>query len=560
MSDSQANPEGIQQPKPERDSTVEIPRKPSGPSAAESLISPKVALDIEATQLGKFSAKGGTGWAAEDANFKIDLREGRTAEQVGLDNAKNGADRIVDGVAMQTKYFNSASKTISATLDKEGLYRYGTMPVEVPKDQYEKSLKLMEKLIADGKVPGVTNPAEAPNLVRQGNVTYRQARNIARAGNIDSMTYDARNSVVVCSAAFGIGFVLEFGAGIWRGESNVGALKNATVKGLQTAGVAFLTSVGSAQLLRTQSARVATVVARKGVKLAATTSYGKTAIHKIAEASLGKAVTGAAAVNHVAKLLRSNAITGAVTVTVMTLPDLYKASISGSASWAQLGKNLVVNTTGVVAGAGGWAGGMALGAAAGSVVPVVGTAVGGVVGGAIGAMGLSMAAGMGAKKAMDCFVEDDVLEMQKLLNAELVAIANDHLLTQAEFDQYLALVGDLMPRGFLGDLHAAKDRPAFVRAKFEAYAFELIKKRKPVTMVPDEQVLAFIEEMLDKVEAGEPIDDETEYEPATYVPNFVLPADMQKAAHVSLATAAAIDSVSITLSEGFASKIRRAFS
>ncbi|WP_313569613.1 hypothetical protein [Comamonas terrigena] len=484
----------------------------------EPLIAPQVAQGLEATQIGKFATKGGTGFAAEDANAFIDERLGRTVERTGLDNAKNGADRIVDGVAMQTKYFDSASRTVNSAFDsKTGLYRYDTMQLEVPKDQYNDAVKLMEKRISEGKVPGVTNPADAPKMIRRGNVTYRQARNIARAGNVDSLKYDARNGMVICTAAFGFSFAVEFAAAMWRGESSVGALKNAVLKGLQTAGLAFFTSVGSAQLLRTQTARIGTVVARQGVKQVAKTKLGRTAIEKIAEASLGKAVSGAAAVNHVSKLLRSNVITGAVTVTVMTLPDLYKASISGSISWAQVGKNLVVNASSIVGGTAGWTGGVAVGASIGSVIPGLGTAAGGLVGGLVGSIGGGVAAHAGAKTAMDKCVVDDAVKMQELLQKELMLIADEYVLTQPEFDAFLSFVADTIPGGYLKDLYASSDRPKHVRSSFEDYAFEFTKRRKSVTVVPDLEVMDFIDDLLERVEAGESLEP---HQP--YVPNFVL--------------------------------------
>lgn len=490
---------------------------------AESMIAPNVALELEASQIGKFTTKGGTGFAAEDANALIDERRGRIVERTGLDNAKNGADRVVDGVSIQTKYFESASRTVNSAFENEtGLYRYDTMQLEVPKDQYNEAVKLMEKRISEGKVPGVTNPADASNMVRRGNVTYRQARNIARAGNVDSLRYDARNAAVICTAGFGFSFAIEFAAAKWRGENSVGALKNAVLKGLQTAGFAFFASVGSAQLLRTQTARVGTVVMRSGVKQIAKTKLGKSAIHKIAEVSLGKSVSGAAAVNHVSKLLRSNAITGAVTVSVMTLPDLYKASISRSVSWAQVGKNLVVNATSIAGSTAGWAGGAALGASAGSFIPVVGTVAGGVVGGLIGTVSGGVAAGMGAKKAMDYFVEDDAVQMQALLQKELLLIADEYVLTQQEFDKFLEFVADTISSSYLGDLHASKDRAKHVRDSFEEYVFEFTKNRKPVVMVTDEKVMAFIDEMLERAEAGESLDGVALAAQEQYVPNFIL--------------------------------------
>lgn len=524
MSEESVNPEKKQNPS--SGAGVDGVDRQGTYKAAESMIPPNVALDLETSQIGKFATKGGTGFAAEDANALIDERLGRTVERTGLDNAKNGADRVVDGVPIQTKYFESASRTVNSAFDSEtGLYRYDTMQLEVPKDQYNEAVKLMEKRISEGKVPGVTNPADAPKMVRRGNVTYRQARNIARAGNVDSLKYDARNAAVICTAAFGFSFVIEFAAAMWRGESSIGALKNAVLKGLQTAGLAFFTTVGSAQLLRTQTARMGTVVARSGVKQVARTKLGKSAIEKIAEVSLGKSVSGAAAVNHVSKLLRSNAITGAVTVSVMTLPDLYKASISGSVSWAQVGKNLVVNATSIAGGTAGWAGGAALGASAGSFVPGVGTVVGGVVGGLIGTVGGGAAAGMGAKKAMDYFVEDDAVQMQELLQKELLLIADEHVLTQQEFDKFLEFVGDTISSSYLGDLHASKDRAKHVRDSFEEYAFEFTKNRQPVAMVTDEKVMAFIDEMLERAEASESLDGAAPVAQEPYVPNFILTSE-----------------------------------
>lgn len=112
--------------------------------------------------------------------------------------------------------------------------------------------------------------------------------------------------------------------------------------------------------------------------------------------SLGKAVYGSAAVNHVAKLLRTNVVTSAVTTVVISAPDFYRAAISGSVSWAQFSKNLMVNGAGVAGGAGGWMGGAAVGAAVGSAFPVVGTAIGGFVGGMLGTMASGAAASAGS--------------------------------------------------------------------------------------------------------------------------------------------------------------------
>ena len=70
------------------------------------------------------------------------------------------------------------------------------MLLEAPKDQYEQAVNLMREKIKEGKVAGVTDPEEAQTLVKAGCVTFKQARNIAKAGNIDSLLFDAKQSVV----------------------------------------------------------------------------------------------------------------------------------------------------------------------------------------------------------------------------------------------------------------------------------------------------------------------------------------------------------------------------
>ena len=64
-------------------------------------------------QWTKYHSKQGHGFAAEDANAMWDRWHGKSVNKVGLDNTLNGADRISDGVQIQTKQglsFNSFSR------------------------------------------------------------------------------------------------------------------------------------------------------------------------------------------------------------------------------------------------------------------------------------------------------------------------------------------------------------------------------------------------------------------------------------------------------------------
>ncbi|NQJ84969.1 hypothetical protein HO536_05860 [Streptococcus suis] len=146
--------------------------------------------DIQFNAIAK--APQGHGHAAEYANNVIDKIKYpfQKVEQVGRDNVKNGADRIVGNQKIQTKYYAKASGTINAALDKAngGEYRYKGMQLEVPKDQYNESIQLMKKKIKAGKVPGHSEPDDAYLIIRKGNVTYNEAKLVAKGGNIVSFS------------------------------------------------------------------------------------------------------------------------------------------------------------------------------------------------------------------------------------------------------------------------------------------------------------------------------------------------------------------------------------
>ncbi len=122
-------------------------------SATDGLPAPLTAQTLEKTQISKYYTKGGHGFAAEDANHFSDTVRGKRTELVGTSNEFNGADRIVDGVRVQSKYFQTAPDTVAAAFDSSsGNYRYPGQVLEVPKDQYETCVELMRDRIANGKV------------------------------------------------------------------------------------------------------------------------------------------------------------------------------------------------------------------------------------------------------------------------------------------------------------------------------------------------------------------------------------------------------------------------
>lgn len=141
------------------------------------------------------------GIIAEVYNHRLDQLQFKNPKHIGGTNIKNGADRISNGIEIQTKFYKTSTGTINSAFEKNGNYKYLSkngkpMLLEVPKDQYKDCLKQMEKKIMDGKVKGITNPQDASKIIKSGNINYSTAVKISKAGTVDSLLYDVTEGFV----------------------------------------------------------------------------------------------------------------------------------------------------------------------------------------------------------------------------------------------------------------------------------------------------------------------------------------------------------------------------
>ena len=343
------------------------------------------------TQLPKYHTKNGHGFVFEDAQAIRDRHLGRNVDQCGRTNKLNGADRIVNGQPIQTKCCATASRTFtSGFYSATGQYRYTDQKFEVPSDQYNEVVLRMRRAIIEGKVPGVSDPDQATDIVVKGRYTYAQAVKMAKAGTLESIKFDMRVQTSACAFACGISGGIAFIIAKCNGESTGNALKIAAKSGFQSAGIAILGGAMAQQFLRTEAGRnfaaAATHAIRPIMRSAMKTELGKSVISKTASAVVGKSVTGAAAANVLTKTVRTNVIVSGAMTIATTIPDAIKWR-RGKISGAEFCENAACNVTSV---GGGWAG-ASTGAAIGSLIcPGVGTAIGGFLGGIAGGMGASI--------------------------------------------------------------------------------------------------------------------------------------------------------------------------
>lgn len=310
--------------------------------------------EVFVEQRAAVNKPAGHGELAEEANNIIDRLQGHQAEILGRDNAKNGPDRSVDGVLIQTKYYKTARGSLEACFDPSShQYRYLTedrtpMQLEVPKDQYQQVLRSFEKKISQGKVPGVSDPKDAEKIVRKGKLTYDQAVNLAKPGTAESLKYDAATGAVTCSCAFGLSFLATTFMAYRETRDITGAVQAGIAAGVQVFGLSFAQHMVVSQLSRTglSNALMApsqAVVGELGFKTSATIVNGLRAL-------TGKtAISGAAASKQLAKMLRGNAVSAAVTLAVFSVPETYKL-FQGKASGAQYAQNMACLATSIAGG------------------------------------------------------------------------------------------------------------------------------------------------------------------------------------------------------------------
>lgn len=459
----------------------------------------------------KFATPKGHGFAAEQANHlydkiaNADFFGQNNIKMVGEDIdpktgriVKNGADRIVNGTNIQTKYCNTGSKCISECFEN-GRFRYlnpdGTpMQVEVPSDKYDAAIQAMEKRINNKEIPGVTDPQEAKKIIRKGHFTYEQAKNIAKAGTVESIAFDAVNGGIIATSAFGISTVLSFAVSVWNGEEFDVAIKNATYTGLKVGGTTFITAVLASQLSKAglNSALVSsseTIVSIMGPKASAML---------VNAFRSGTNIYGAAAMKSAAKMLRGNAITGAVSVVVLSSVDVVNI-FSGRISGKQLFKNVTNTVSTVAGGTAGWVGGATAGAAVGSVVPIVGTAIGGFIGGLVGSFAAGAASNKISNAVLGAFIEDDAEEMVRIIEKVFQKMAAEYLLNQKEAENIVdKLKGDLSG-GTLKDMFASSDRKKFASNLLCGHIEKEVKMRKIIVMPTDQKMQRSLRKVLEEM-------------------------------------------------------------
>lgn len=419
--------------------------------AAEATFSAINTINVEGVMFnaayGADQTKTGHGIYAEEAGAILDKLAGEQSTVVGRDNAKNGPDKIVDSSPIQCKYCKQAYNSVDACFTKNPQtgtksFRYydlngNTMKVEVPADQYAQAIEYMKTRISDGQVPGVTDPNAAYDIIRKGKLTYNQALNLAKAGTIESITFDAYTGAVNCLSVFGISAVVSFAQTYWVTKDYKKAAKSAIFTGVQVYGMAFAGGIIASQLSRTGLVSALNPLATE-ISKSISPQMAQKIINAFRTLAGKKAIYGAAAQKSFAKFLGSTAITQGVMFIIFSVPDTFKV-FDGKISGSQYLKNM----TSLFAS---FAGSIATTTAAGALIgKAFGEKVNKKVGAAIG-MGAGLVGGAVCGTAIkgigNRIHEDDTVITARLFNGVLLNQFMNNMLTSEEQDAVIKVLDE----------------------------------------------------------------------------------------------------------------------
>lgn len=412
----------------------------------------------------------GHGYGAEYANNTFDKLLGRKVinEAQNLENGrqvKYGADRIVNGDIIQTKYYSTAENTISSVFkNKEAIYLKpdGTMmQIEVPRDQYSRAVELMQQRIDSGQVPNVKPGEDARNYVRKGYYTYAQSFNVCKAGTIESLTVDLVDGAICSSVAGGISATIVFAMALWNGQNIENAAKAGLSTGINVLGRGAVIYTLTMQLSRSEIAipfmkevsKQAPLCVSNPAFLISEKIAGAISNSNIATSAIGSKLG-------LANVTGKQVIASGITGVVVFGPDICKA-ISGRISTKQLFKNSAVGASGL--------GGSIIGQA---LIPIPG----------LGAIAGGMISGFVAKKVLDGFIEDDAHEMFQILKEEFLDIVMISNLNEDEFNKVLNLtLCNSKLSKILEEMYASQEYRRFAReAIVSAAVIDVLSMRDTV--------------------------------------------------------------------------------
>ena len=292
----------------------------------------------------------------------------------------------------------------------------------------------------------------------------------------------------------GITTLLTFAVGVWQGKPKSEALDAACFSGICVGGIAWATSILSAQVGRTGLENSMREGSTWVVK-----QMNRKVVDALANAFRnGNNISGEAATRHVSKLLRGQVATTVVVTVVLSIDDfiaLFSREISGTQAF----KSICKTAAGAAGGSAGFWGGAAAGAKIGAFGGAAGMAIGSTAGGLIGAVAGGFGASTLANASLDAIIDDDSVGIEELMNRTFGQLGDDFLLSEKEAKAAIADFLRLDMEKTVRAIYASDNREKYTHAMMLPFFERVAAHRSPVFRPPKKKLAAATEHVLEQL-------------------------------------------------------------
>ena len=427
----------------------------SGPVIGQYLMTILTAMGLDSAEAADLSVKLLSNTLAE---LKNPAPEEDAESNALLTEAQSDSEKGF----LQAMYYDTASRSVSACFD-DGAFRFldaegNPMAVEVSADQYDAAVDYMKNRIANGEVPGVSDPERAVDIVKKGILTYDQARNIAKAGIMESISYDPAEARVAVGTPLGMSAAAAFALNIWNGEEQENAIRESALAGLETGGTAFIASVLTALQAETD----------KGSALAEAT----------------------AALQKAENLLHGDTQSAADNLAPLSAEDVADR-IRGKISWEELSQNLSSAATEAAGDKPENPGEEAPGTA---VFPEAGT-----IAGIIFSLATGWEASEGVASLADMIAENDAAKMIEIIEEQFSAAAPDYFLNEKEVDEAVENLKALVSADWLKQMLEYRNNKEFTRPLIERTIEPVVAEREYIKLPDIEEYVQCLTGVLESI-------------------------------------------------------------
>lgn len=352
------------------------------------------------------------------------------------------------------------------SLFNEGKFLYdpsNTFYIEVPLEQYLEVVELMREAIQEGKIPGIDEPEAAESLIRQGLITFNQAKHIAARDHISILKYDPIDCKIIMKVPMSLSYLIIYATHFWDGRGFDASLKQGILSMMIVGGQAFFEHVAVIENFDRYENPTYAIKRLLGMN-----AY-KTLVRVYKSHVSGY---GLSAVKNLSQFFEEGGIIRDLISLSRSAMDLAN-NVRGRISTEQMAKNIANTFSGIVGGTAGWVGGAAAGSA---VLPGVGTMLGGMA----GAMSTAKMTTSVSNTILSYYIEDDAVKMMRVIQDAFEAVAEEYLLNEKEVEKAVDLLYIRLTTSQLKDMQASKDRYSYAKKVLVPIVRDVSKTRRPL--------------------------------------------------------------------------------